>query len=195
MNNTYLVQRLTLKPKTLWEGTASRVFGGGMLGFSDEGWKIIQNIFNFDYMGAAEYEFGTIPRVFCELAADQDKLIAFELTFKREDVALNWRKESKHRDARREELREYKARGEFVPKTVYVICRESQRLGVEAAIRELAKGETRTKGNNGFAGALDPVDDFDRKTIGWMELDNGFFFFTDKEAFDGTRELFGMGSV
>ena len=41
-----------------------------------------------------------------------------------------------------------------------------------------------------FAAALDPATDYDRETIGWFELDNGFFYFLDKDAFEGTCQLF-----
>jgi hypothetical protein len=29
-------------------------------------------------------------------------------------------------------------------------------------------------------------------TCGWLELDNGYFFFTDKEMYEKTAKLFGL---
>ncbi len=59
MKNVYLVQRLR-KPT----GTVNPfVFGGGLVngGFNPEAMKIIKDIMSFDYMGAAEFEWGAVP--------------------------------------------------------------------------------------------------------------------------------------
>lgn len=53
-------------------------FGGGLVngGFSEEAMEMLKNIFSFDYMGAAEFEFGGVPTAFQSLAmlAIDDKL-------------------------------------------------------------------------------------------------------------------------
>ena len=61
---------------------------------------------------------------------------------------------------------------------------------MEKTIRELALGKVCMKEYHNFDVALDPCTKWDYETIGWLELDNGFFFFIDKEAFDGTCKLF-----
>jgi len=38
------------------------VFGGAMLGLKPEGWAAIDPLFTVAYMGAAEYEFGELPK-------------------------------------------------------------------------------------------------------------------------------------
>jgi hypothetical protein len=65
MKNVYLVQRLN---KPLGE-TNPFSFGGGLKhgGLSDEAMSQLKDIFSFDYMGSAEFEFGALPRAFTSL--------------------------------------------------------------------------------------------------------------------------------
>lgn len=62
----YLVQRLE-KPHGHINPFS---FGGGYKngGLSDEAMNILKNIFSFDYMGSAEFEWGAVPKAFAELA-------------------------------------------------------------------------------------------------------------------------------
>lgn len=202
MYTTYLIQRLTQKPKSEMAGKVSRVFGNSRLGLGTEAWDQLQGVFDLDYMGSAEYEMGKIPSVLHSLIQDQDSLVSFEMVLERKDVKLNYYHKLQHQKLRDVELREAKKAGvkakrakpfkdaNFTPKTVYVLCRKAHKTRVEETIRELALGKCHTKGNPLFDTALDPSQEWDCKTIGWLELDNGFFFFTDKEAFDGTCNLF-----
>lgn len=201
MQTTYLVQRLDQKPKNDFQKKASRVFGGGMIGLKEEAWDLLQEHFDLHYMGAAEYEFGTVGRTLHALVLDHAKLVTFEVTLQRKDVKLNYQRQHGHQmDRRREIATAHKAGvkpkrakpykdATFVPKTIYVICRDAHKSRVIETIHELALGKVHTKENHHFDSALDPVSEWDSKTIGWLELDNGFFFFLDKEAFDGTCKL------
>lgn len=73
---TWLVQRLVKPfPKQHTDTPLGRLanafsFGGGMVngGMSKEAMAAISEIFRFDYMGAAEYEFGDVPKAFAALA-------------------------------------------------------------------------------------------------------------------------------
>ena len=65
MKGTYLIQRLN-KPQDLSAlGIKDNPFsfGGGYKngGLSDEAMKYLRGIFSFDYMGAAEFEWGAVP--------------------------------------------------------------------------------------------------------------------------------------
>lgn len=202
MNPTYLVQRLDQKPATEKQRKISRVFGGSMLGLSNELWDLLQDHFDIHYMGAGEYEFGALTRVLHGLFEDRNDLLRFELTFQRNDVRLNYTHEHEHRMLRQKEIKEYKDRGEkpprakkfkdpnFTPRTVYVLCRKHQRAEVQEALRAMALDKIRTKNDHCFERALDPTNEWERKTIGWLEMSNGFFFFLDREAFEGTCSLF-----
>jgi len=82
MNTTRLIQRLE-KPYIQDNGKLSKIanafsFGGGYKngGLSDEAMKLISSIFSFSYMGAAEYEFGAVPK---SLAAMYELAIAKNL--------------------------------------------------------------------------------------------------------------------
>ncbi|HJZ18842.1 MAG TPA: hypothetical protein VJ208_01950 [Candidatus Nanoarchaeia archaeon] len=71
MEKTYLVQRLT-KPKGRINPFA---FGGGLVkgGLSDEGANLISKIWDFDYMGASEFEWGAIPKTIQRIAQYSSK--------------------------------------------------------------------------------------------------------------------------
>jgi len=202
MRTTYLVQRLNVKPSNDFAKKAPRAFGGGMLLLKDQAWDLLQEYFNIHYMGAAEYEFGTLGRTLGEILHDRAELVTFDMVLQREDVKVNYQHEWNHQMQRRRELeaahkagvkakraKPFKDPG-FTPKRVYVLCRKAHQTRVTETIRELALAHRPTKGCHGFDFALDPVSDFDREAVGWLELDNGFFFFTDKTAFEGTCRLF-----
>lgn len=75
MQRSRLIQRL-LRPSeyNLWGS-----FGGGLRngGLSDEGMDLLRDVFSFDYMGAAEFEFGAVPAALNFIAhqAKQGKLV------------------------------------------------------------------------------------------------------------------------
>ena len=203
MKDTRLVQRLDKKPKSDKHALINRVFGGGLMMISDEGWKAIQSVCDLHYMGAAEYEFGTVPTCLSELAKDHEKLVTFPLIIKRADIKPNWNHENAHRRARHAELAEAKKNGVKPPRakklvanvadvTVYVICRKDNMVEVGERIRELAKEKWQLKRGDGFASALDPATDYDREPIGWLELDNGFMFFLGYEEYCGMSKMFGL---
>jgi len=204
MKDTYLVQRLDPKPKNARHALISQVFGGGMVMMSKEGWEAIQSICDLHYMGAAEYEFGTIPKCLGELAKDHEKLTTFPLTIKRALIKPNWNHEHAHNMARRAELEKAKKAGVRPPRAkkllpartddalVYVICRKDDMVEVGDRIRELAQNKCSLKRGDGFASALDPATDYDREPIGWLELDNGFMFFIGHEEYCGMAQMFGL---
>jgi hypothetical protein len=55
-------------------------FGGGYVngGLSKEANKILGEIFQFDYMGSAEFEFGEVPKALGRIAKDVKDFTAFE---------------------------------------------------------------------------------------------------------------------
>lgn len=59
MKQPYLIQRLNAATKTVNPFS----FGGGIANgtLSKEGFDILRTIFSFDYMGAAEFEWGAVP--------------------------------------------------------------------------------------------------------------------------------------
>lgn len=161
---TYLIQRLGPKHKTQFMKKAEQVFGGGMMRINPEGWEVLQSLFSVEYMGSAEFEFGALPKSLLEFSHDKKDLIEFELQL---------------------------AHNPAVP--VYVVCRHQHREGVVERLEKLAKRQLRLKEMTNFEAVMDPHKEerqHQPTTCGWYELDNGFFFFTDKVMATRTFNLF-----
>lgn len=190
MEGTSRVQRLGPAPKSEFAAKAEQVFGGGMLGLRPDAWKILQKIFSIEYMGAAEYEFGTIPTTLKAMAADSDALRAFEMVVAAKDIEVNFARGRTARTKRGKPRKKQPVHPPVQDRTVYVLAREAHVEGAKDAIRQLAGHKIRTKSGSGFPAALDPITEFDGRTCGWLELDNGFFFFLDKAMWCKTAILF-----
>lgn len=167
--SSWLVQRLE-KPHRAPDGSPFKdnpfSFGGGYKngGLTDDAMTLLRGIFAFDYMGAAEFEFGAVPQAFAVIA--RTKLAAFSI-----DPAF----EAEH--------------------VVYVLAPAEWATEVTTRIREFAKGDYdkdayRLKEATRLRAVLDG-DKFTDRLGGWLELDNGFMFFTDKEMWEQTCKLFG----
>lgn len=85
---------------------------------------------------------------------------------------------------------------------VFVIAKEEWKWEINKRLRDWAKSygqKYRTKGavmldtaitkTYGHGGG--EIEEF-MLTKGWIELDNGYMFFTDKEMFEKTKKLFGL---
>jgi hypothetical protein len=167
MKKTWLVQRLKKpfagqkdNPLTKLLNSNPFAFGGGLVngGFRPEAMKVLSEIFSFDYMGSAEFEWGACPE-------------AFSAILKRKDNCVG-------------ELRINK-----IP--IYYFCSKADEDEVRKRIHLMADNKLDLKEWTGLDLTTDEVckngvENLLRKPkfIGWVELDNGFFFFTDKEAFD-----------
>ena len=182
LERTFLVQRLT-RPRG--GGLLGRdnpfAFGGGLRngGLSDEAMGLLRDIFGFDYMGSAEFEFGAVPEALSQLARSGD-LVAFTLTVPLADVPANWRDKSG-----------------TVPEgsaTLYVLCPSGAREEVAERVVWLATEEypERLKENPMVARTLRPVEEWDSNVQGWLELDNAFAFFADAVMWKRTCALFGV---
>ncbi len=70
MKRVWLIQRLQAPRNVI----NPFVFGGGIVngGFGKEGMNLLMNLFSFDYMGAAEFEWGAVPSAFKALAECKD---------------------------------------------------------------------------------------------------------------------------
>lgn len=165
LESTYLVQRLNA-PHGNYDNPFS--FGGGLKngGLSENAMNLLRPIFSFYYMGSAEFEFGAIPKCFEAIAKSINEYSFHTITINN------------------------------VP--VYIICRSAAKELIDERIKELAKDKIRCKGWTAFSQALG-LDKFYSKekcnTIGWLELDNEFMFFTNKEASEKTASLFELTTV
>lgn len=187
MKSSWLVQRLK-KPYTtglFGEKDNPFAFGGGLHngGLSDEAMDLLRGIFSFDYMGAAEFEFGSLPKALQEVAKNSDQYLLTTLSIPLSKVPKGWRDKSTETPT-----------GEAV---FYVICRKGDVQEVHSRIKSWAfepyekthqlKESTRLPQTLRHNGKWE--------TAGWLELDNGFFFFLDKEMWEKTASMFGITSA
>lgn len=190
MKSTWLIQRLN-KPygKKAFLGVEGLVdnpfsFGGGLRngGLSDEAMDLLREIFSFDYMGAAEFEFGAVPKTLQAIAKDADKYLTTTLSIPLKKVEKNWRDKSAEDPT-----------GEAV---IYVICQKGDVQEVHNRIKGWAfkpyDKNNQLKEITMLSQVLRPSGDWTPSAVGWLELDNGFFFFTDKEMWEKTAKLFGI---
>jgi hypothetical protein len=168
MKSTYLVQRLQKAHPRGDDGVFT--FGGGLRkgGFNDKAWETLNKIFRFDYMGSSEFEFGEVPKAL-------DHIIGY---VERGDGAIG-------------ELKVHRT-------PIYYICSKYQEEEVKVRIKELATipRKFRTKESvylDEAIAARVPANIVPEKKdkyayfmqyVGWLELDNNFIFFIDKEVFD-----------
>jgi hypothetical protein len=177
VRSTYLIQRLK-KPVKRDNPFA---FGGGKRngGLSDEAMGLLRGIFSFDYMGSAEFEFGAVPEALNRIANTKD-LAATVVTVPVARVKADWRDKSKT-----------KPEGDAA---VYILCSEADAVEISGRVLDLATGsfDGHLKEQPRLSSSLRPFDEWDGDVCGWLELDNGYFFFTDVEMWQTTAELFGV---
>lgn len=158
MKSSYLIQRLNSPPRRVAQIDNPFSFGGGLRngGLSEEAMGLLRSIFSFDYMGAAEFEWGAVPKALNQIAAAS--LVSFEVPT---PVGI-----------------------------VYVIAPGDCRDEVERRVDAFASTEPpRTME---WVGLRDALTSDDPRTRGWLEIDNGYFFFVDAEMHAKTAALFGI---
>lgn len=185
---SYLIQRLR-KPVVIKNPTTALeklmvanpfAFGGGYKngGLSDEAMGLLKDIFEFDYMGSAEFEFGAVPEALQAIGKAKEDYIAFQIPKVR----------YKHTD--------WETRKESIgTNPVYVICHKDWKEEVIKRIKAKALGDYgRSKNSFNTKEAVLLNDSLAgghfRNIGGWLELDNGYFFFTDIVMYRKVRELF-----
>jgi len=194
VRDTYLVQRL-LPPNKLRLGPNSiaphRVFGGAMLGLSEKAWDVLDEVCTVDYMGAAEYEFGTLPKSFGGLldSAKAGELRAFAFTLTPGERKLSW------------DRGWHGTKGPLPPAQtvcIYGFGRESDLEEIQKRIRSLTSEEKGiyVKSGTRLVESLD-LDLLSKKrlgdpTVGWFELNNLFMFFSDRKMWEDFCTLFGV---
>lgn len=162
VRESYLIQRLQ---KPLGKVNPFS-FGGGLVngGLSNDAMNMLKDIFSFDYMGSSEFEWGAVPNAlrFIAKQACNDNLVA-------DIMECN--------------------QGEYV----YYIAPKQYEEDVKKRITQLRNNELRLKEYCGLNTYFDGFLGNERKDIcGWIELDNGFMFFTNEDMFINTCKLFGI---
>jgi hypothetical protein len=163
---TYLVQRL----RAPLDFANPFAFGDGLQngGLSDNAYELLKGIFSFDYMGAAEYEFGIIPKFFQKLAIERTKYTTWQVFINKNPVYVIAPTELRNLvDERIKEIAK-KSAGTY---------QSSIKCGCDLNI----------------AVGLHPIKPKEScRTIGYLELDNNFAFFVKKETADNFVNLFSI---
>lgn len=172
LKTTWLVQRL----KKPYKGNADNPFnfGGGLLrgGMNEEIYRVLNQIFTFDYMGAAEFEFGAVPKAIDSIAKGFGEGVGVTGEFEIDGVPVYY---LAHKNAEKETVQRIKdlAKDPYITKI---------RLKEWTAFDDAIAARNGTLVNKrGFESAME--------CIGWIELDNRFMFFVDKEAFEKFKML------
>ena len=168
LESTWLVQRLEKPHRGNSENPFT--FGGGLVrgGINKEVYGILNKIFTFDYMGAAEFEFGAVPKALDKIVDyfNNGHGVCGELNI--EGVQIYYLTDARVQKETEQRIRDL-AVDPFSKKGI----RTKERVGLHETIKK-KKGST---------------DRWLQEYLGWIELDNGFIFFSDKEAFENFRSL------
>ena len=183
MGRSWLVQRLARPHR----GTGPLAgldnafsFGGGLKngGLTDEAMGLLREIFRFDYMGAAEFEFGAVPKALQGLAADHKDLVGATFDVDLATVPGSWDDDGP-------------APTGTAP--IYLIARAHQADEAKARILAWASESLNDlKEQTNLNTTLRPSRDWHGEAQGWLELNNGFMFFTDEDMAVKTATLFGV---
>lgn len=184
----FLIQRLN-KPFGDARDLGPRIFafGCGLKdgGLTKEAMDLLQEIFTFDYMGSAEFECGEVPRALQSLIISNADLSTKSFEIDMGDVSFeDWEKNH------------FKKPVKGVKKTVYLLAKTDHHEPAEKFIRTLIGEEEYRRFQEApmFRTALlepkDPKEGWSKRIAGWLDLSNKMFFFTDKDMFERTRDLF-----
>jgi len=166
---TWLIQRLE-KPVKPFIVAGKEIdnpfsFGGGLKngGLSDTAMGHLRKIMSFDYMGSAEFEFCAVPAAFQMIAQAADKELLVT------------------------------GKCMFNSKDIYYLAPKDMTEYVEKVICDLCNDKLRLKEASHLDYVVNKKYDWQStRTVGWLELNNGFMFFTDKVMFTQVCELFGV---
>jgi hypothetical protein len=167
MEPSWLIQRLRA-PKS---GRVANSFGGGLPngGISTDVMEDLRTIFSFDYMGAAEFEFGSVPKALRVVVQRAERSEYRAWSFEPELTAVDGLED-------------------IESATIYVIAPTIWSTEVEARITQWASERwNRLKETTYLSESL--RDLAEARNLGWFELDNGFFFFVDREMFEAVSQL------
>lgn len=159
----YLVQRLNKPPVT-----QNLEFEKGLISkerLSKEVGVIFADIMSFDYMGSAEFEWGALPKSleYCIKYAKDNDLMACEV-----DITTI----------------------KDITKPVYYICHKDIEENVVSWIRKAGRWEE-PRCKEGVR-LMDSLHEKEYSKCGWYDLENRFWFFTNRKMFLTVKKLFGV---
>ena len=178
MNRTYLIQRLN-KPYEV-ENNMTKLanafsFGGGLVngGLSKEAMALLSPLFTFDYMGSAEFEFGSVAETLAKIFENRKQYVEFTMAIKYKHKE-GWGKDSKTVTGTHD---------------VFIICNKEDKDEVVERISKFAKNFTNDTKEVILLDSALAEKSHKERLIGWLELDNGYMFFKDQETGKKTADL------
>jgi hypothetical protein len=180
MKRSWLIQRLKAPfhndNSPLVQISRRMAFGGGLVngGLSQQAMGILGKVFDFDYMGSSEFEWGAVPAALAKIVdhIDQYKWYSEVVGYRYQDWKTGKVSGGKE--------------------TIYILCPPEWKEEVGERISNWAiDKEEQLKKSTYLAASLSGKADFVRRIKGWLELDNGFMFFSDQMIFDKMMRLLG----
>lgn len=155
-------------------------------GLSDDAFKLLSEIWRYDYMGSAEFEFGALPKSFQYIAKNIDNY-----TTGRIDVTAMYEDWSSRAQGKTRQERKITKNA-----PVYYVCQKTDEQEVRVWIEKMARldylkkeDQFRTKE---YIGLDKSITGQDSDIIGWHDIDNHYLFFTNEETFLKFAQLFRL---
>lgn len=181
MKTTWLIQRLRKPFPDMPKNPLAMGLGGGE-GLSREARNALRSIFEFDYMGSSEFEGSSVPDALEKILEDRKNFVKAEIVIPLSEIRLdNW--EKKHYEKK-------EGSGK-----VFILCNREHLDYAKDLVGKLARDEnsrTLQERSNLRYSFLKEKNGHEDRVAGWLELDNGFFFFTDETMCEGTMRFFEM---
>lgn len=166
----HLVQRLLKPYERMNKFEEGIIVKKGLVGETAD---IIGHIMDFQYMGSAEFEWGALP-----------KSLEYAIRYAKDDDYVSC------------EIDVFSHNSNIHP--VFYICHKDMEEQVVSWIIKAAKNlHPRCKEGVGLQNSIDNKDKHDPQmrsfvTVGWYDLENRFWFFTDRKMFLDVKRLFGV---
>lgn len=171
--NPYLLQRLQ-KPYEQNNILALRgnpfSFGCGLMngGLSDELFSILSQIWSYDYMGSAEFEFGALPKSWKSIYDNQKQYILGEVVV----------------TAKRNNYKTTPTTTEKKKASIYYFCKKNDEAELKEWIGKFANEVKHDFNTKEYVGLANSIFDDKLRVIGWHDIHNDFLFFSNKLMFD-----------
>ena len=187
MERSYLIQRLQApySPKDGEIDVSCLAFGGGLKngGLAPETMGFLNKIWSFDYMGSSEFEHGAVPESLQKIAvaAEKKQLIcgSTKLYYKFQDQYSRLRVCDEVFDGN---------------KRVYYLCPKEFTEEVKTRLAIWAQNDYNDTKETILLNLAMAGRETRRCPCGWLELDNGFMFFTDEKMWRESCKLFEIAT-
>jgi len=168
----FLIQRLR-KPTVALDGKIFEnpfSFGGGYRrgGLTEEAFNALGKIWSYDYMGAAEFEFGALPESFERIKKNLNEYIFDKVNI-----------EATATDYSGKRIKKIKK-----DQDVFYFCLRDDQKEVEELLKKFANGVEHDYRSKEYIGLSESIFYEDLRVVGWHDIENDFLFFIDKQMFE-----------